>query len=383
MQNKWFFYLGYVRVSFRKTELKLVLDLFHKEGIVARFLSDESVDVPIFFWKKAKKKLEDKVVFTEQKTGGIYALLPLMRRHIGVSISVPIALLFYLWISFFVFDVRIEGNEFLSKEKIAEELSVVGLYPGVRWNSLDYSEIENNLLTKAENISWVNIHRRGLVAYVTVKEKASVPQTEQKNGYANIVSEYDGVIEEITVRAGEPSVLVGQTVKKGELLISAFDAEGHPVYAEGEVYARVYGSFSVFIPRHDKEIIKEERVLLKKIVKIFNFSINIFKNYGNLPEEYVIIEDKRRIMLSENKPLPITLTSSFAIVGQTREVVRSDEELLVLAKQAHESAVLSYLSSAEIVFIQTQGEFVDDGYIMKSEICMLTQIGITIPVPIA
>ena len=132
-----------------------------------------------------------------------------------------------------------------------------------------------------------------------------------------------------------------------------------------------------------KEIIKEERVLLKKIVNIFNFSINIFKNYGNLPEEYVIIEDKRRIMLSENKPLPITLTSSFAIVGETREVVRSDEELLVLAKQAHESAVLSYLSSAEIVFIQTQGEFVDDGYIMKSEICMLTQIGITIPVPIA
>ena len=73
--------------------------------------------------------------------------------------------------------------------------------------------------------------------------------------------------EEITFKDGSPAVEVGQSVKKGELLISAFDQEGKPTYAKGEVYGRVYGTFSVFIPRTDTEIVRHEYVKVKKSIK--------------------------------------------------------------------------------------------------------------------
>ena len=60
-------------------------------------------------------------------------------------------------------------------------------------------------------------------------------------------------------------------------------------------------------------------------------------------------------------------------------MVHTDEELISLAREAHESAMLSYISSGEIVFVKTQGEFTEDGYRMKSEICILTQIGEALP----
>ena len=88
-------------------------------------------------------------------------------------------------------------------------------------------------------------------------------------------------------------------------------------------------------------------------------------------------------MLSKDKPLPITLMDTYACLEVKNEVIREDEELIALAKEAHESAMLSYLSSGEIIFVRTHGEFCEDGYRMVSEICMLIEIGTEVPLPVS
>lgn len=383
MQNKWLFWFGYKRIQVDEEKSRRVLELFRKENILALAMPKGTFDISIFSFRKAKKLLCDNIVFIEQNDGGAFSLFTQLKKHIAIPIGIFIFLVMYLFLSHFVFDVRVEGNAYLTSEEIVEQLSETGLYVGARWKNLSFSEIEGRMLASSDDVAWLNIYRRGLVAYVMVKEKERVPDMSSEEGYANIVSAYDGVIEEVTVKEGSLAVEVGQSVKKGELLISAFDATGAPTYAKGEVYGRVYGTFSIFIPRTDTEIIRKEYVKVKKSVKIFNFFVNIFKNYGNLPQDYVIIEDKRRMMLSKDKPLPITLIDTYACLEVKNEVIREDDELIALAKEAHESAMVSYLSSGEIVFIRTHGEFCEDGYRMTSEICMLVNIGTEVPLPIS
>ena len=281
--------------------------LLRREGVVARINDEGFADISVFQWKRAKRTLDGSVVFTVHSRGGAYARFRMLREHLAALVAIMLCVLIYGVASCFVFDVRIEGNMRLTNEQLAEELCEAGLYVGAPWKGLSFSEVEGRMLDSSDGVAWLNIYRRGNVAYVTVKEKEGAPDTVHGDGYANIISKFDAVIEEVALKRGSVAVENGQSVKKGELLISAFDAQGHPTYAEGEVYGRVYGSFSVFIPREERIETEKEYVLVEKTVNIFNFSINIFKKYGNLYKECDIIEGKRRIMLLKDKPLPITV----------------------------------------------------------------------------
>ena len=379
MQGRLFYAFGYVSIKLQDFERKKCLDILRKANVIARFCPEGWVDISIFSWRRAKKALNNNVVFIEQCVGGACSLLPILRKHIAIPVSITLFLILYIFLSRFVFEVRVEGNETMSDEEVCEELYEAGLHIGASWKSLSFSEIEGSVLASSKQISWLNVYRKGVVAYVTVKEKQPIPPKETTEGYANIVSRCDGVIEELFVKEGSAAVSAGETVKKGDLLISAFDSKGAPTYAQGEVYARVYGSFSVFVPREETKTVSQECVLISKHLKIFDFFINIFKNYRNLPKEYVIIENKRRVLLSDGKSLPLTLIDTYMISPNKEEVVYTDEELISLAKTAHESAMLSYLSSGEIVFVRTHTELTEEGCCMKSEICMLTQIGVSVP----
>jgi hypothetical protein len=87
-------------------------------------------------------------------------------------------------------------------------LSHCGLEVGCRWNSLDRSEVEADVLSEYPSIAWININRRGTVAYVEIieRKKGEIQNSEQKRGYANLVASESCVIEEITVTRGVAQV---------------------------------------------------------------------------------------------------------------------------------------------------------------------------------
>ncbi len=379
MQHSILFLLGSKRIRVKKEELKTLLSLLKQANVTAKINEDAEVEIPILLWKKAKKAIGNNVVFYEQDVSGAYSSLFWMKKHPCVIVSIALIFSLYLLLSLYIFDVKIEGNVECSTDLLLEELAAGGLSFGEQWRDVNFSEVENAILLSSDNIAWVNINRRGLVAYVTVKEKEGAEKEPKPEGYTNIVSVADGVIEDITVTSGSAAVDVGMTVKKGQLLISAFNHDGEPTYAEGYVSARVYGTFSVFIPRSESVVNETEYKLVKKTVNIFNFSINIFKNYGNFDKEYDIIEDSRRILLAKGKPLPVFLCDEYLVIEKTEEVTHTDEELIRIAERAHQSALVGMLSGAELLSVSTKGYFTDEGYVMESSICMLKEIGEAVP----
>ena len=113
-----------------------------------------------------------------------------------------------------MWDIRIEGCDESYSDEIRKELTACGFSVGSSWSETDLGELEIEFLSKSQNVSWLNINRRGTVAYVTVLEK-QVHEEEKKEGYSNIIAECDAIIEEITVIHGVASVKVGDSVKKG------------------------------------------------------------------------------------------------------------------------------------------------------------------------
>ena len=165
-------------------------------------------------------------------------------------------------------------------------LSECGLDIGKRWRGIDLGLVETSVLSENGELAWVNINRRGTVAYVEIKEsKSHSYNTENPQNVGNIVAERDCVIEEIVVKKGVANVSVGDVVRRGEVLISGIiETEGGTVFchAEGVVKGKFTDSVSSESKRVETVLAGYENELSRVYINFFNFSVNIFKKYGFL-----------------------------------------------------------------------------------------------------
>lgn len=153
--------------------------------------------------------------------------------------------LFYLMTSF-VWTVEITGNQTVDTELILQKLEEMGVKPGAFKYGINPERISNNIIMDISKLSWVSVVIKGTKVRVEVAEAYDSPPLVPKDVPCNIVAKRDGVIKSIFVKAGIEAVKTGDTVKKGQLLISGTvpvkNQEGNPriVHAIGTVNARTW-----------------------------------------------------------------------------------------------------------------------------------------------
>lgn len=312
---------------------------------------------------------------------GIPSVLLRPFRSRAVAIGLLVGMLLNLVLPSLVWDVRISGNASLAEHTVKQALAECGLEVGVPWGRIDPEDVEYRLLEAIDGIAWVNINRRGSVAYVELVERqGAISIPEVTDTYVNVVSSADCVIDEISVRSGVAQVKVGDTVKKGEVLISGAvkDSEGRVSFchAEGTVMGRCYGEVSTFVSENEQIIERNEPKLLEVRLNLFKISLNIFKNYGNYEDGCVIIEDKDTFVAFRDRPLPLGITRIYADSGTAINVSYTAEELVSIASFRHGNALRIFLSSSEPLSITTRGEFAEGGYRVTSGIAYSTSIAV-------
>lgn len=265
---------------------------------------------------------------------GLAALIQRYKRRIGIPIGAMIALIMVILSSEFIFDIEISGNERVDSKVIEEELSSLGFRLGAYIPSLDCGEICKRIASENDEISWISINMRGTVAHVEIRERndAKVIDTSSPS---NIVAAYDGQIVSVEAYGGQSKVRAGQTVKKGELLISGIidsPALGYrTVRARGRVFARVTKVFSA-----EEELLRSIKIYtgrktVKKTIKIFSKSINLFKNSNISYEKYDTIENEERLSLFGAR-LPISvITRSYEEYNESSVLISSEEAEKVAA----------------------------------------------------
>jgi similar to stage IV sporulation protein len=223
------FLKGYVTLRVKSVFIEKFLNLALNDGIYffnAKILSEEEIEISVLlsdFWKL--KKISQKVncsIKICKKNGLPFIWHKLKKRKLLITGFIFFIITLY-FLSFFVWEIEIKSYENLnhvSKSKIIAAAKQNGLKIGSLKNKIDTHYIEKEIVQDIDMLSWVGIEFKGTKAIVSVVERV-IPSKEQlEKGPQHIVAAKDGIINEYLVMVGEPKVKIGDTVHKGQILIS-------------------------------------------------------------------------------------------------------------------------------------------------------------------
>ena len=378
-----FLLLGYRKIHIQSVGISETVSQFIRAGLTPLAEPDGTIYIKEREAKKAEEILAKLGEYELSETRGLLGALLRVKNRIGISLGILFSIILCAVFQNFVWDVRVDGNIAVSDSAIIYELYSSGFGIGNMWSTTDTAEVESQLLSKSENISWININRRGTVAYVSVIEKNKEISREQKEAsgrYANIVATSDCIIVDITVKRGCAEVKVGDVVKAGDILISGvlpISAGGGFCYAEGEVVGKMSDVLEVEVERKYEKEVETKQSAIDLSLKIFNFPINIFKKYGNSYDGCDIIEDVKVFSFPNNKKIPISFVTTYAKERITEEALYTDDELIGIATSRLNSKTVTRLTTADLDKIRTYGSFTEGGYRMYSEIVFTDEVGKT------
>ena len=151
-------------------------------------------------------------------------------------------------LSSFIWFVEVTGVQEIEKTRILQDLSDLGLYPGVLRSKIEKKRdwMLKELRMRLPEAVWVSIRLKGVVSLVTVTEKTLPPPAVRND--ANLVAAKDGLITSLLVIEGTPLVHEGDMVSRGDVLILGEKSLQHldgsieikKVRAEGKIIARVW-----------------------------------------------------------------------------------------------------------------------------------------------
>lgn len=371
---------GYRKIRIAPEDLSLLTSIFIRSAVFSSINADGTITVRERDFERIKTLLSGRIEFEFSEPLGLYGRWILLKNKKVIVFACIFSFILTLLLSGVVWDVRVSGNELLSEEEIVDRLNECGFGVGKIWIFSDKSRIETDLLSYDDSLSWVNINKRGTVAYVRVIERKTQTDLDDlpKYGYSNIVAKESCVIEEITVRRGVAVVKPGDVVKKGDLLVAGIlpgEGGGGFCYADADVIGRVTDTVTVDL---DRKYEKKEYVGSKTYsvaLNFFDFSINIFKIYGKTTNEYDIIEDEIAYKHLDKYKLPFSVTVSYIPLFEKLACEYSDEEIVRLASGELSAMTNERLVGSDLVKITTNGNFTKDGYRISSHLIFLSSVG--------
>jgi len=189
-----------------------------------------------------------------------------------------------IYLSGFVWDISVSGQNRYTKEALTEYLSTIGLNQFMRKNKLDADRLEKQLRIDYKDIGWVSVSLIGTNVYVKILESDLPDTKETDNNYSNLIASDDGVVKSIVTRTGIPMVHEGDKVKKGQVLVSGII----DLYNDsGEIYKKNP-------VKADADIILEVR---KKYRNMFSLIYDAKYYTGRSKTEYTICSENNIINL--------------------------------------------------------------------------------------
>lgn len=359
MKKGMMFIFGYRRLRLRAASLGELMNIFRAEGYVYRDLEFCGDYVCLC----CSAAVSGHVIELCAQRGisvcvegevGIPYLLKRYRHRYGVFIGLALAAVIVFMSGFFVWDIRVEGNGYLSDEEVIAELSECGFSVGTRKKGLDIGALENRVLILSEKISWISVNITGTVASVEIREVEEIPKDDApKYAAANLIASRGGVIEELCDVRGEVVAKVGDIVGEGDLLVSGlYGDERAPfryVCASGRVMARTQRHFEEQVPLEYTEKVYSEGEKCEKFFIFFKKEVKFTINSRNLPPKCDTINTVEYFCTPWGTELPfgIRTVRYYGYTEETRE--RSEEEAERLAEYLLRARIFSETDNAELV----------------------------------
>ena len=255
------------------------------------------------------------------KDYSVKGLIKTIKNKIFIIILLSLFGISYFLITNLIIRIDINTNDLELKNNIKVSLKNNDIKPfSLKKRFSELNTIKNDLLTEYQaDVEWLEIKNVGMTYQVSlVKRIKNDPKVNSE--YCNVYAKKEGLITRAIYNHGELLVNQNNLVKKGDLLISGNivlnDEVKAQVCASGKVYAEVWYTISLKIPR-----IEEDKIISKK--KKYNLYYNDYNLLNHQFKTYDVTIIK--------KIKDIKLVREDKITYQKRTL--SEAELLAKADQ--------------------------------------------------
>jgi similar to stage IV sporulation protein len=290
-------------------------------------------------------------------------------------------LLMYIMTSF-IWSVEITGNKELESGYVEKALAENGIRPGVLKYGIDTKKAVAGLMTDIRELAWVSIDVRGTKVKVQLKERKPLPQMVAKDEPCNIVALKDGMIKQIIVTDGIEAVAEGDTVKKGQVLISGSipvknEKDAYRlVHAMGTVKARTWYETRCPVRLEEVEKVRTGNVMKNYSLVLFAKRLELFhKRVGY--EDYDYVEVKQKLMIGEDLVFPFELVTDSFYENRLVKVKVSEDEAQKTASDTAWKAAMEEMPP-DTPIIRSEVKIVEDeelGPVAKVTVECLEEIG--------
>ena len=274
---------------------------------------------------------------------GLPVVLANLKKRKGFVAGILAFFVLLITVNQFIWKIEIVGCETVSQALVKERLAEYGLKIGAFRPFLDEKKIQNRVLIEVPELAWLWANKRGSKVIVEVKEKVPVPQMFDIHDFCNIVAKKDGVIDAMVVKSGVPMVALGDTVQKGDILVSGLilsekGVAPRQVQSEAEIIARVWYEESKTFPLWETREVatgeKENRYMLH----LFGWNLDL--SFGKKPGFSRYVQEEKNYELSFfGKYLGLGLTRTTFFEQESLRERMSVESIVAHGTQDIEQAI--------------------------------------------
>ncbi len=374
---------GYVIV---KTEQK------HRVGLLNLLLRHRVIAYPIdaCAWAVALRRAntvvrlaeKENIPLTRSEPLGLPSFFLAYARRPGIILGTVLFAVILTLSSRLVWRVEVEGNESIPDKVIEANLNELGFGIGSLSRGVDLNALAEQYRIAHEHVSYMSIYMRGTVAHVKIRETEKGEYDGEKNVPSVIVASRDATVYRMEVAHGTPAVKVGQTVKKGDVLVSGLVSGAHEdtlLSAAGEVWGVVEQKLSVDILYDQTQKMVKGREKTKISLIFFGKNINIFTNTGKIGRSYGTIEENRTCYLPGGASLPLSLAVTECVYYDAEEKKVSETEALRLAQAEMKARLSALIGRGELLGKETTVRAEKDKLILECRVRYTENIAVTVP----
>ena len=290
------------------------------------------------------------------KLRGAPAVLLSFFRRPGIVCGVLCVFLLFLFARGRVWEIRVTGDGSVDEDEIRSVLFEAGLHPGMAIRDLSPDEVATKCLLRGDLFSGMNVSLSGVVVRVEWFGRGGDPSirlASDEEG-VNLVASCDAVIVSVQPTCGSAVVSPGQTVHKGDLLISGV-TKGGAVRASGTVLAKVSGTFS---STTEKNAVRRKNGGRKTV----SFSLLLFGEKVFSIGEVGDSASEKEIILPGGIVLPFSFRVGYAHETVEEIVALTEKETAEAAFRRLDWIIRESLAGGELLKKEVSGAFFDGGY---------------------